>query len=213
MATTPTPTDLDFDPACNCRRCGKCDQALGELTAAREELAKTRAELAKAQQLEAMAGRHAQQRDADLRDAEVTIQRLKTRLAEGDARWSRHMADEHPITADEPLYTDFSWGANGADQTAELSSDPDRPLFRLDVERLREFVGMAADTLDFLDECRLGKQLHKANPATTAEPADEDELVPHVEHISAATIAGMAAMSHVRNPDLYVPWDDEPAAS
>lgn len=68
--------------------------------AAREELAKTRAELAKAQQMEAMAGRHAQQRDADLRDAEVTIQRLKTRLAEGDARWSRHMADEHPIEAD-----------------------------------------------------------------------------------------------------------------
>lgn len=38
MTTTPAPTGLDFDPACSCRRCGKCDRALGEL-------AKTRAEL------------------------------------------------------------------------------------------------------------------------------------------------------------------------
>lgn len=58
---------------------------------------------------------------------------------------------------DEPLYVDFSWSGNGAEQTAELSAEPDRPLFRLDAERMREFVGMAADTLDHLDECRLAK--------------------------------------------------------
>lgn len=59
---------------------------------------------------------------------------------------------------------------------------------------------------------RINGYLAEANPATTAEPAD-DELVPHVEPVSAATIAGMAAMSQVRNREVYVPWDDEPAAS
>lgn len=57
----------------------------------------------------------------------------------------------------EPLYANFSWSGNGAEQTAELAAEPNRPLFHFNVEQLREFVGMAADILDHLDECRLGK--------------------------------------------------------
>lgn len=132
MTTTTATTDLDFDPACSCRRCGKCDQALGELTAAREELAKTRAELA-----------------AVTRERHQAIDLLRTIWygtvnAPARERWLRLIAD--------------------------------------------------------------------VNPATTAEPADDDELVPHVEPVSAATIAGMAAMSQVRNREVFAPWDDDEPA-
>ena len=152
MTTTPAPTDLDASvPTLDVPDLMPVVEAelRAALAAAREELAKTRAELAKAQQMEAMAGRHAQQRDADLKDAEVTIQRLKTRLAEGDARWSRHMADEHPIeveanhatTAEPADWDDVQLPSQGrvvghgvltVTRTAEPAAEPKAP-FALEV--------------------------------------------------------------------------------
>lgn len=48
--------------------------------------------------------------------------------------------------------------------------------------------------------------------AATAPQPDEDELVPHVETVSAATLAGMAAMPVVCGPEVFAPWDDDEAA-
>jgi hypothetical protein len=45
-----------------------------------------------------------------------------------------------------------------------------------------------------------------------AAEADEDELVPHVETVNPATLAGMAAIGQMRNPEVFAPWEDDEAA-
>lgn len=63
-----------------------------------------------------------------------------------------------------------------------------------------------------LDTLRRIREVYDANPATTAEPADEDELVPHVEHISRAEYDAIVAIADAPyRPELFAPWDDEDA--
>jgi hypothetical protein len=42
---------------------------------------------------------------------------------------------------------------------------------------------------------------------------DENEglLLPHVETVSAATLAGMALVGAARNPEVFAPWEDDEA--
>lgn len=173
--------DSPFEADAKKRREGAAAAIREQFASVEDELAKTRAELKRAQRLEAMAGRHAQARDADLNDAEVTIARLKARLAEGDARWSRHMADEHPIQSDR-----------------DCPARAEKGYFcTLDPGHDGDHVAMALPK-DGGEEYEATRWPQEANPATTAEPAAWSCVCPPYRYAADGSVE---ALPQGTNPD------------
>lgn len=76
---------------------------LSALAAARVELAEAKRDLKREAQRARMASQHARKCDAQVADADAEVARLKSWLADANARWLRHQADDHPV--DEPRAT------------------------------------------------------------------------------------------------------------
>lgn len=210
MTTTPAPTDLDqvrarHEVALRWLREGysyddNFNQAAllirDDVPALLDELAKTRAELTRAEQRARMATQHARRCDAQVADADAEVARLQSWLADERAKWLRHQAEDHPVDVE----------ANPA-----ATAEPAAHEVTL-AEAAQHAINVTLDA----EQRRVAQAEREAeryrDQDATAEPADEDELVPHVEPVSAATIAGMAAMSHVRNREVFAPWDDDEPA-
>jgi hypothetical protein len=186
MTTTPAPTDLDFDPACSCRRCGKCDRALGELAKLRDRLTEAEAVIINAQ--DALTTDHPvfwilDDYDGSM-DSVQTLKRERDAAREELAKTRAELAATH--TELERLRGVIREGVDMAEwHRNEVTT------WKRKAAKLREQLGStkarisAAATVEvwtnedgkrfvFADDLMAALDPNpEANPATTAEPADE----------------------------------------